>query len=408
MAHIFGEYAIIALPIRGASASMARLNITRMKAILALEDGTIFAGTAFGATGTTTGEICFHTAMTGYQEVISDPTHCGQILIMAYPQIGNYGINEADNESEKLSLSALVVEEHAELFSNWRAEESLNDWLIRHGVPGIEGIDTRKLSRIMRTQGTMRACVSTELSEEEAVAAAKSSAPLAGSELVSKVTTAAPYHWEGESRVWKLPNKSTGDLSNYFELAPATRTVVVYDLGVKRSILRSLRQDGFDVTVVPASTPAETVLGMAPDAVILSNGPGDPSTLTALQAEIAKLQGKLPIFGIALGAQVLGIVLGGSTEQLPDGHHGGNQPIKDLRTGKMLVGSENVTFTIKEGSLSADVEITHKNLNDGAISGFRHKSLPIAGVQFIPSATASAEGTAPAFAELIAIINQTK
>lgn len=379
-----------------------------MKAILALEDGTIFEGTSFGAAGTVTGEACFNTSMTGYQEVLTDPSYRGQIVTMTYPLIGNYGVCEADNESARPQVRGFAVEEVARVHSNWRAEEALPAWMERHGIPGIEGIDTRKLTKLLRTKGAQRACLSTELSAEEAVAAAQNSAPMSGSDFVTEVSTPDTYHWEDESRDWKLPNKTTGDLSNYAELPPVRYRIVAYDFGIKRNILRCLRRDGFDVTVVNAYTPAEDVLAMNPDGIFLSNGPGDPSALPRIHAELKKLLGKLPIFGICLGHQLLGHAFGGKTFKLKFGHRGGNQPVKDLRTGKVAITSQNHGFAVDPDSLPADVEVTHINLNDGTVEGIRHTTLPIFCVQYHPEAAPGPKDATYFFGEFIGLIEDFK
>lgn len=379
-----------------------------MKAILALEDGTIFEGTSFGAAGTVTGEACFNTSMTGYQEVLTDPSYRGQIVTMTYPLIGNYGVCEADNESARPQVRGFAVEEVARLHSNWRAEEALPTWMERHGIPGIEGIDTRKLTKLLRTKGAQRACLSTELNAEEAVAAAQNSAPMSGSDFVTEVSSPDTYHWEAESRDWKLPNKTTGDLSNYAELPPVRYRIVAYDFGIKRNILRCLRRDGFDVTVVNAYTPAEEVLAMNPDGIFLSNGPGDPSALPRIHAELKKLLGKLPIFGICLGHQLLGHAFGGKTFKLKFGHRGGNQPVKDLRTGKVAITSQNHGFAVDPDSLPADVEVTHINLNDGTVEGIRHTTLPIFCVQYHPEAAPGPKDATYFFGEFIGLIEDFK
>lgn len=379
-----------------------------MKAILALEDGTIFEGTSFGATGTVTGEACFNTSMTGYQEVLTDPSYRGQIVTMTYPLIGNYGVCEADNESARPQVRGFAVEEVARVHSNWRAEEALPAWMERHGIPGIEGIDTRKLTKLLRTKGAQRACLTTEMNAEEAVAAAQASAPMSGSDFVTEVSTPDTYHWEDESRDWKLPNKTTGDLSNYAELPPVRYRIVAFDFGIKRNILRCLRRDGFDVTVVNAYTTAEEVLAMNPDGIFLSNGPGDPSALPRIHAELKKLLGKLPIFGICLGHQLLGHAFGGKTFKLKFGHRGGNQPVKDLRTGKVAITSQNHGFAVDPDSLPADVEVTHINLNDGTVEGIRHTTLPIFCVQYHPEAAPGPKDATYFFGEFIGLIEDFK
>lgn len=379
-----------------------------MKAILALEDGTVFVGSSFGAVGTVTGEVCFNTSMTGYQEVLTDPSYRGQIVTMTYPLIGNYGVCEADNESDRPQVRGFVVAELARLHSNWRAEESLESWMSRFGIPGIEGIDTRKLTKLLRTNGSQRSCLTTELTADEAVAAARAAKPMTGSDFVSEVSTPSSYHWEGESRDWKLPNKTAGDLSLHAPLPPVRYKIVAYDFGIKRNILRCLRRDGFDVTVVNAYATAEEVLAMNPDGIFLSNGPGDPSALPRIYAEIQKLLGKLPIFGICLGHQLLGLAFGGKTFKLKFGHRGGNQPVKDLRTGKVAITSQNHGFAVDAASLPDDVEVTHINLNDGTVEGLRHKNLPVFCVQYHPEAAPGPKDATYFFGEFIGLIEDFK
>lgn len=355
-----------------------------MKAILALENGIIFEGTSFGATGTVTGELAFNTAVVGYQELLTDPSWKGLFLTCTYTHIGSYGINEEDNESDRPQAAAVIATELSRRHSNWRATESLGDWLARYGVPGIEGVDTRKLTLIIRENGSLRACLTTELSADEAIAAAKAAPTLAGSDLASAVTCTAPYQWEGESRGWKLPNKSRGDLSYYTGLPAATRKAVVLDLGVQRSVLATLRRDGFDLTVVPASTSAADILALGSDGLFISHGPGDPAALSGVAAEVAQLVGKLPIYAMGLGHQVLSMALGCKTEKLPFGHHGGNYAVRDLRSDAVSITTQNNFFAVTTDSVTGDAVITHTNLSDGTVAGVASKSAPAAGVQFLP------------------------
>jgi carbamoyl-phosphate synthase small subunit len=324
--------------------------------------------------------------MTGYQEIISDPSYRGQIVAMTCPMIGNYGVNEEDNESSGPQVRGFVIEELARVASNWRATETLDAWLARHGVIGIQGVDTRKLTKHLRSVGAMRACITTDLSAQEAVQVARDSAPMEGSDFVCEVSTPFTYHWEDESRQWVLPNVCSGQTGTYEELPPVRYSIVAYDFGIKRNILRSLRRAGFDVTVVNSRTKAEDILAMGKDGIFLSNGPGDPAALDYIHAEVRKLLGKLPIFGICLGHQILGHAFGAKTYKLKFGHRGGNQPVKDLRTGKVTITSQNHGFAIDPDTLPEDVEVTHINLNDGTIEGIRHKKMPVFCVQYHPEA----------------------
>lgn len=377
-----------------------------MKAILALEDGTIFEGTSFGETGTHTGEACFNTSMSGYQEVLTDPSYRGQIVAMTYPLIGNYGVCEEDNESSRPHVRGFAVGELARVHSNWRASEALEPWMKRHGIPGIEGIDTRKLTKLLRSSGAMRACLTTELDAEAAVRAARESAPMEGSDFVHEVSTPETYLWEGESRPWKQPNPSAGDTTTYGELPPVSYRIVAYDFGIKRNILRCLRQAGFEVTVVNADTKAADILAMQPDGIFLSNGPGDPAALTGIHAELRLLLGKLPIFGICLGHQLLAHAFGGSTFKLKFGHRGGNQPVQDLRSGKVAITSQNHGFAVADDTLPPDIEVTHRNMNDGTVEGIRHTKYPVFSVQYHPEAAPGPKDAAYFFGEFIGMIEE--
>jgi carbamoyl-phosphate synthase, small subunit len=367
-----------------------------MDALLALEDGTIFRGESFGAPTPSAGEICFNTSMTGYQEVLTDPSYRGQIVAMTYPLIGNYGINTLDVESHTPHVRGFVIEELSPLASSWRSEGTLADYLKQHGIPGIQGVDTRALTRRLRTSGAMRACVFPGTDEKEAIRLARE-VTYDGVDFVKEVTPASPYDWDREnvlSRPWVVARSgvdATGRqdaLGNVFEdLPPATRRIVAYDFGMKKNILRSLRRNGFAVRVVPATTPAEEVLAMNPDGVFLSNGPGDPSALGYAHEAVRALIGKKPLFGICLGHQILGLALGGKTFKLKFGHRGANQPVKDLRTGKVAITSQNHGYAVDPDSLPDDVEVTHVNLNDGTVAGLRHKKHPAFSVQYHPEAS---------------------
>ena len=377
-------------------------------AILALEDGRCFIGVSYGATGTTTGEICFNTSMTGYQEVITDPSYRGQIVAMTYPMIGNYGVNPEDNESAGPHIRAFVIGELCEIPSNYRSTESLSSYLERHNILGIEDIDTRALTKHLRSLGAMRACVTTELSEAEAIAAAKNSAPMEGSDFVKEVTTKETYTWTEESRKWTLPNASIGETETYQELPTARFKVVAIDFGLKYNQLRMLRQAGFNVVVVPATTSAAEILAMKPDGLFLTNGPGDPAALGYIHKEIRELITKLPTFGICLGNQLLAHAFGGKTFKLKFGHRGGNQPVKDLRTGKITITSQNHGFAVNPASLPDDVEVTHINLNDNTVEGMRHKNLPVFSVQYHPEAAPGPNDACYFFKEFAALIEAGK
>ena len=384
-----------------------------MKSILALEDGRYFEGQSFGAPGTCFGEACFNTSMTGYQEVLTDPSYRGQIVAMTYPLIGNYGINALDCESTRPHVRGFVVEEACDVPRNWRSEESLDAYLKRCGIPGIQGIDTRALTKHLRERGAMRAIMTTESIEpDEAVRRAGSSPPMEGSDFVKEVTTESGYRWDpdgGESAAWIQRNGSLhsevpiGD-QTFEPLPPARHHIVAYDFGVKFNILRRLRQNGFTVDVVSARTSAEEVLARNPDGVFLSNGPGDPGALDYIHDEIRSLVNKVPVFAICLGHQILGHAFGGKTFKLKFGHRGGNQPVKDLRTGTVAITSQNHGFAVDADSLPSNVEVTHINLNDGTVEGLRHRDFPIFSVQYHPEAAPGPNDAAYFFGEFATMI----
>jgi carbamoyl-phosphate synthase small subunit len=357
-------------------------------ATLALADGTVFRGTAFGARAVAAGEVCFNTSMTGYQEIVTDPSYAGQIVTMTYTQIGNVGTNPEDDESPRPYLSAFVVKELFDAPSNWRARESLDAFLTRWNVPGIAGIDTRALVRRIVSQGFQNGVVSTDPAQQDAdalVAAARTAPPLDGRDLVAHVTCDAPYEWtEG---LWRGIDGQIPRAAR-----PTERLeVVAYDFGVKRNILRLLVEQGFDVTVVPAKTTAADALAHRPDAIFLSNGPGDPAAVEGIRPVVRELADRdLPIFGICLGHQILGLSLGGTTRKLKFGHHGGNQPGQDLATKKVAICAENHGYAVEAESLRAagePVEITHVNLNDGTVEGLAHAKRPLFSVQYHPEAS---------------------
>ena len=349
------------------------------KAMLALADGMVFEGTSFGAEGEAMGEVVFNTSMTGYQEILTDPSYKGQIVTMTYPQIGNYGVNDEDVESGKPYVEGFIVKEYLDIPSNWRMKRSLDQYLKQHGIPGIQGIDTRALTRHVRDFGAQPGILSTkDLDPARLVARAKKLPKMSGLDLAKVVTCTEPYAWDEAD--WDL---RTG----YGRKTSQRYKVVAYDYGIKRNILRLLTQAGCDVTVVPAAMPAEDVLGMRPDGVFLSNGPGDPEPVTYAIENIRKILGKKPVFGICLGQQLLGLALGGRTYKLKFGHHGGNQPIMDLTTRKVEIAAENHGFAVDMESVRDQVVMTHVNLNDNTCEGIRHKTLPAFSVQYHPEAS---------------------
>jgi carbamoyl-phosphate synthase small subunit len=363
-------------------------NTDKKPALLVLEDGRAFRGRAWGAEGERCGEMVFNTSMSGYQEVLTDPSYAGQIVCMTYPLIGNYGVNAEDAESARPWVEGFVVREAASHWraSNWRAEETLDAYLRRWGVVAIDRVDTRALVRHIRERGAMRACLSTvDLDERSLLEKARASAPMENRELASAVTTPVAYEVpaEGEERFH----------------------VVCYDFGVKRNSLNELARLGCRVTVVPASTPAREVLAMRPDGVYLSNGPGDPASMTKVVEEIRGLVREgVPTFGICFGHQLLGRAFGGETYKLRFGHRGGNQPVKDLLTGRVEITSHNHGFAVEAASLPAEVEVTHVNLNDSCVEGMRHKNLPVISVQYHPEAAPGPHDAAHHFRRFVELM----
>jgi carbamoyl-phosphate synthase small subunit len=341
----------------------------------------VFEGEAFGADGEAVGEIVFNTSMMGYQEILTDPSYHGQLVAMTYPEIGNVGVNAEDVESRRPFVQGFIVKEYSDPPSNWRAEESLGDYMRHHKIVGISGIDTRALVRRLRDAGSQEGVLSTtERDPARLVAKAQAAPGLVGRDLVREVTCRAPYEWN-EGR-WVL-----GAGYERRPAAPGERLVVAYDYGIKHNILRNLVATGCRVRVVPADTPADDVLALRPSGVFLSNGPGDPDAVPYARESVGALLGRVPIFGICLGHQILSLALGARTYKLKFGHHGGNHPVKDLRTGKVEITSQNHGFAVEPGSLDADAEITHLNLNDDTVEGLAHRRVPAFSVQYHPESS---------------------
>lgn len=377
-----------------------------MTAKLALENGVVFTGESFGANGEVTGEVVFNTSMTGYQEILTDPSYCGQIVTMTYPLIGNYGINPDDIESTHPQVAGFLVKEYLDYHSNFRARRSLGSWLQEHGIVALQGIDTRMLTKMIRTVGALRGVLSTnELNDNRLVEKARSAPRMTGLDLTKNVTCKRPYAWD---KVDKTPFALAADLPTYLRNGRRF-DVVVYDYGVKQNILRRLTSYGCRLTVVPSSFPAEDVLRMNPDGIFLSNGPGDPDAVKYAIANIKKLIGLKPIFGICLGHQLLALALGGKTFKLKFGHRGANHPVKNLLTNDIEITSQNHGFAVDPASLDpAKIEITHVNLNDGTNEGFRHRELPIFCVQYHPEASPGPHDSDYLFRQFIELMEKEK
>ena len=370
-------------------------------ALLALEDGTVYRGFGFGSAGDMTGELVFNTAMTGYQEVLTDPSYRGQIVLMTAPEIGNVGVNPEDFESDRPYCAGFVVRDLSPRVSNWRAQGTLADLMEKSGVAGITGIDTRAITRRLRIGGAQRALVTRRIDDPNAaVAMARRSPSMEGQDLAKEVTCAKPYHWD--EGLWQAPASKT-------PVPPVRHRVVAYDFGIKRGILRRLRQSACAVTVVPAATPAREVLSMKPDGIFLSNGPGDPAAVSYAVEAAAELCGSgKPIFGICLGHQILGLALGGKTYKLKFGHHGANHPVMDLSTRKVEITSQNHGFAVDVGSLQGKAVLSHINLNDQTVEGMRHDRLPIFSVQYHPEASPGPNDPSYLFDRFVKLMDEAK
>ena len=381
-----------------------------MKAILALEDGSVFPGEGFGATASACGEVCFNTSMTGYQEILTDPSYKGQIVTMTYPLIGNYGVNSQDVESWRPHAASFVIRELSPVVSNWRADSSLSQYLEANGIPGIQGIDTRALTKKLRVRGALNGFISTEnISAAEAVQRAKEFVFL-GVDYVKEVTHPVAFRWDetdAQSGAFDLVRGNPKvDARNFRKPLPAADIpIVAFDYGMKYNILRRLRQHGFATQVLPATTSAEAALKHKPAGIFLSNGPGDPAALEYLVREVRTLlHSGIPIFGICLGHQILGQALGGKTFKLKFGHRGGNQPVKDLESGRVEITSQNHGFAVDAASLPSDVAVHRLNLNDQTVEGLRHKTKPMFCVQYHPEASPGPHDSTPLFAEFRQLI----
>lgn len=375
-------------------------------AILALEDGSIFKGTAIGAEGLSVGEVVFNTSMTGYQEILTDPSYANQIVTLTYPHIGNYGVNREDEESRGIFAKGLVIRDLPLIASNFRSEKALDEYLKEHNILGIADIDTRRLTRILREKGSLDGCIiagadaASEESIAKAVAAAKEFPGLKGMDLAKEVTTGESYSWTQQD--WTL-GKGFGELKG------GKYKVVAYDFGVKRNILRLLAERGCELTVVPAQTPASEVLAMNPDGIFLSNGPGDPEPCTyAIEAIKEILETDIPVFGICLGHQLLALASGAQTVKMPHGHHGGNHPVQDLESGVVMITSQNHGFAVDEATLPANLKATHKSLFDGTLQGIARTDKPAFSFQGHPEASPGPRDVAPLFDHFIELIEKAK
>ena len=371
------------------------------RAILALADGTTFEGLAFGARGEASGEVVFNTSMTGYQEILTDPSYVGQMICMTYPEQGNYGVVGADDESARPHATGFIVRHHAEEPSNFRAERSLDAYLESHGVPGIWGIDTRRLTRHIRAAGAQMGVISTEGSAHALVERARALPGMEGQDLATRISTKAPYPWvEQGADLWTDGERKALDHPRFH--------VVAYDWGLKRAMLRLMAEAGARVTVVPSRTTAAETLALKPDGVFLTNGPGDPAAVAGARETVAALLGKVPVFGICLGHQILALALGARTYKLKFGHRGANQPVKELSTGKVDITAQNHGFAVDDASLGKRARVTHVNLNDGTVEGLELLDVPAFSVQYHPEASPGPHDARPLFARFVRLMEQAR
>ena len=379
----------------------------RHPAVLVLEDGSIFRGMSIGADGQSVGEVVFNTAMSGYQEILTDPSYRRQLVTLTYPHIGNTGVNAEDEESALVQAAGLIIRDYPVLPSNWRCSEDLDAYLMRQGIVGISDIDTRRLTRILREQGAQSGCLQAGdgIDEQAALAAAQAFPGLKGMDLAQEVSTEAPYTWT--QGTWSLTQGLPAPLAADDERLPFH--VVAYDFGIKRNILRMLVDHGCRVTVVPARTPAADAMAMRPDGVFLSNGPGDPEPCDYAIAAIRELlAADIPLFGICLGHQLLGLSSGARTVKMKFGHHGANHPVQVLATGEVMISSQNHGFAVDEQTLPADVEATHRSLFDGSLQGIRHRAHPAFSFQGHPEASPGPHDVAPLFAQFVALMEHRR
>ena len=377
--------------------------MSRMQAILALEDGTTFSGTGFGAPASSVGEVVFNTAMSGYQEIITDPSYSGQLVTLTAAQVGNTGVNPQDTESDRVHCKGLIIRQLARRHSSWRATQSLSDYLAESGIPGIAGLDTRALTIHLRTHGAQNGClmVAEQVDIDKALELARACPPMSGQDLASQVCIREPLEWTEGS--WDLAAQA------FMVPASARFHVVCYDFGVKHNILRMLADRGCRITLVPADWPVEKVLGMAPDGVMLSNGPGDPEPCVyAIEAIRQLLAQRVPVFGICLGHQLLALAAGAKTVKMKFGHHGANHPVKDLVTGQVMITSQNHGFAVDEASLPSNVTPTHRSLFDGTLQGIRLDGIPAMGFQGHPEASPGPHDVAPLFDRFIEMMTESK